>query len=84
MSSILSPELEKYYTDRWDMMATQGWKDLVEDVQNMYDSVNDLSNISTQDHLMKSKGEIEILQWILSLKDVSEQVYKELQIEDSV
>lgn len=84
MSIVLEKELEKYYTDRFSMMATTGWKEFVEDAQNLYDAYNQITGIDSENDVQKRKGQLDILQWIISLKDVSEQTYEELQREDSV
>lgn len=78
----MDQDLQKYYEDRFTMMATQGWVDFIEDVQNFYDSYNKVNTIETFEEFHKRKGQLDILQWILSLKDVSEQTYEELQQED--
>jgi hypothetical protein len=31
----LEPSLQKYYEERFSMMSTQGWKELMEDVDKM-------------------------------------------------
>ena len=74
----MSPELEKYYTDRFDMMSTEGWKDLTIDIDNMIESLNNLSVIPDEKTLMFKKGELSILTWLKTLKEVSEKAYEEL------
>ena len=74
----MSPELEKYYTSRFDMMSTEGWKDLCVDIDNMIESLNNLSVIPDEKTLMFKKGELSILTWLKTLKEVSERAYEEL------
>jgi hypothetical protein len=74
----MTPELEKYYTDRFEMMANQGWKDLCMDIDNMIESLNNLSVIPDEKTLMFKKGELSILTWLKTLKEVSERAYEEL------
>jgi len=74
----MSPELEKYYTDRFDMMSTEGWKDLTIDIDNMIESLNNLIVIPDEKTLMFKKGELSILTWLKTLKEVSERAYEEL------
>jgi hypothetical protein len=64
-------------------MATIGWKEFIEDVQALFDSYNNISTVDTHEELHKRKGQLDILQWVLSLKAVSEQAYEELQIADN-
>lgn len=65
------------------MMATQGWTDLLEDLQKLKDSLNNLSLVTDTQDLYFRKGQIDILDLILKRKDTCEQVYEELQNEDS-
>ncbi len=74
----MTPELQKYYEDRLGMMGSKAWKDLIEDVQAMYDASNKLDGVTPENFQFK-QGELSIMRWILSLKDASEQAYKDLQ-----
>lgn len=68
-----------YYENRWEMMSTVGWKEFMEDTQNLYDSYDQLSSVTSHDDLLFKKGQLDILSWILTLKEVSEETYKQLQ-----
>ena len=70
--------LQKYYEDRFEMMGTPGWQDFIEDVQALFTTYNGINSIETFEEFQKRKGQVDILQWLLSLKDVSEQSYEEL------
>jgi hypothetical protein len=74
----LDQSLQKYYEDRFDMMSTEGWKDLTIDIDNMIESLNNLSVIPDEKTLMFKKGELSILTWLKTLKEVSERAYEEL------
>lgn len=65
------------------MMTTQGWLDLVEDLNKLKDSLNNLSLVTDTQDLYFRKGQIDILDLILKRKDTCEQVYQELENEDS-
>jgi hypothetical protein len=65
------------------MMATQGWADLLEDLNKLKDSLNNLSLVTDTQDLFFRKGQIDILDLILKRKETCEQVYEELQNEDS-
>ena len=74
----MTPELQKYYEERFSMMSTQGWKDLLEDIDNMITSLNNISTVSDEKDLQFKKGELSILTWLKTLKQVSEQAYEDL------
>jgi hypothetical protein len=74
----VNPELQKYYENRFSMMGGDGWKDLVEDIDTMIASLNNISVISDEQSLQFKKGELSILTWLKTLKEVSERAYEEL------
>lgn len=74
----MTPELQKYYEERFSMMATQGWKDLLEDIDNMANALNNISIVQDEKDLMFKKGELSILIWLRTLKEVSERAFEEL------
>jgi len=74
----MTPELQKYYEERFSMMGTEGWKDLTIDIDNMIQSLNNISVISDEQSLQFKKGELSILTWLKTLKEVSERAYEEL------
>ena len=65
------------------MMATQGWVDLVEDVQIMMEATDTLAGIDTEQQLQFKKGELSILNWLKNLRDASSEVYDQLQKEET-
>ena len=75
----MDKDLQDYYEARFDMMATRGWNDLMEDVDKMAISYNNLFEVSNEAELNFKKGQIDILLWLLSLKETSEQAWMELQ-----
>lgn len=79
----MAPELQKYYEESFNMMATEGWTSLMEDLNKLKDSLNNLSLVTDTQDLYFRKGQIDILDLILKRKDTCEQVYEELQNEDS-
>ena len=79
----MNRELQDYYENRFSMMATQGWQDLLEDLEIMISSTDTISGIDTEQQLHFRKGEMSIMNWIKTLKDSSTEVYEQLQEEDS-
>lgn len=80
----MNRELQDYYENRFDMMGSRGWKDLIEDVQNLHNAYDKVASIASPDDFYFRKGQLDILQWLLSLKEVSEQTYEELKNEETV
>ena len=74
----MTPELQKYYEDRFDLFSQPGWHDLLEDVDVMLEAMNNVSTIADEKSLQFRKGEISILTWLKTLKGVSERAYEDL------
>jgi hypothetical protein len=74
----MTPELQKYYENRFSTMGTDGWLDLMEDIDNMIASLNNISTIPDEATLHFKKGELSILTWLRTLKEVSERAYEDL------
>lgn len=78
----MTPELQRYYEDRFAMMASPGWADLIEDIDLMITSINNIATVDGEKDLQFKKGELSILTWLKTLKQVSEAAYEELNAKD--
>jgi ethanolamine utilization cobalamin adenosyltransferase len=74
----MTPELQKYYEARFEMMSTEGWKDLIEDIDKIIATLNNISVIDSEKDLQFKKGELSILSWLKNLKEISERAYEEI------
>jgi hypothetical protein len=74
--------LQDYYENRFDMMSSQGYKDLIEDASKMLTEYNNINNLNSGEDLFYRKGQVDILTWLVSLKEVSERAWEELNEED--
>lgn len=74
----MEQELQRYYDNRFTLCASEGWADLLEDLQKSRDELTKIENINSQEDLWKNKGKIEVLDYILNLKELSEKVYQEI------
>ena len=75
----MNKELQRYYENRFGMMATQGWTDLIEDIELMIKSTDTVSGIDTTEQLHFRKGEMSIMNWIKTLRESSSEIYEQLQ-----
>jgi hypothetical protein len=80
---MLDKKLQSYYENRFSMMATEGWQDLMVDAQGIFDSLNHVMSIQNESDLMVKKGQLDLLNWLLNLKPASEQAYEQLMSGDS-
>lgn len=73
----MSPELQQYYEDRLSMMSTKAWKQLIEDLQTMLENYQDIRTCD-KDTIEFRRGQVDILDYMIGLKDLSEKAYEEL------
>ena len=78
----MDKELQNYYEDAFSMMATPGWKTLMEDVKKIKDSFSDITSVTDAQQLYFRQGQVYNLNWILGLKGLYEQAYEELTSEE--
>lgn len=71
-------ELQNYYEERLAMVGSTAWRDLIEDVEAMLASTNNLDGVESEKSLHFKKGEISIMRWILTLEETSKLAYEQL------
>jgi len=74
----LAPHLQQYYEETFSMMATKGWKLLMEDLQEIKNTVNELSTVLDSQSLFNRQGQLDILNLLLTRKEACERAYEEL------
>ena len=70
---------EKFLADRLGMMETDGWLDLVEDIKNLEASIVNFDSISSEKDLWFIKGQLRLINFILSLENSTNLALEELQ-----
>jgi hypothetical protein len=70
--------LQEYYEARFDMLASKGWKDLVEDLQAIINSYDNVMAIDNEKDLFKKQGQLDILYYLINLKQEAERAWEEL------
>lgn len=79
----MDKKLQSYYEERFSMMATKGWTDFIEDAEAMFKALNNVLPITNEAELQLKRGQLDILNWLINLKSVTEQTYEQLQSGDS-
>ena len=74
----MSQEDLEFYERRFDLFALKGWTDLVEDFEQLKKNLVDLAQISTEQDLWYRKGQVEMINYLIQLKTLTEQAYEEL------
>jgi len=70
---------EKFLVDRLRMMETDGWLDLVQDIKNLEESTGNLDSINSEQDLWLIKGQLRLINFLLSLENSTNLALEELQ-----
>lgn len=71
-------ELQEFYEEQFTMFATKGWNDFIEDLQELYTAVDDLTSVENEQTLWFRKGQLDVIQLILDRKASCERVWSDL------
>ena len=69
----------QFLEDRLSMMETEGWRDLIQDLENLEDSVKNIDTMNSEQDLWHAKGQLHIINFLLSLNTATN-----LALEESV
>jgi hypothetical protein len=75
---MVDKELEKYYEGQFDLFTQPAWKDFLDDVGKLKDSLPTIKNVSGVEQLKFVQGQLDILDWILDRKNLFETAFKSL------
>ena len=74
----MDKELQEYYEERFSMMGTKGYTDLLTDVETMIEERNNLMATQSLEELHFRKGQLDVLHWIRTLKKLSEEAWEQM------
>jgi hypothetical protein len=70
---------EQFFIDRMSMMEHEGWLDLKEDISNLESNITNVDNINSEQDLWAVKGQLRVINFILSLETATTIALEELQ-----
>ena len=70
---------EAFLSDRINMTRSEGWLDLVEELQNLENNIVNLDSINSEHDLWAIKGQLRIINFILSLDTSTTLALEQLQ-----
>ena len=74
----MDQDLQKYYEDRFTTMTSKGWEDLMDEVKAFKEQIANIRNIKTVEDLWFQKGQVDMCDWLLGIKNASEQAFDEI------
>ncbi len=69
----------QFLEDRISMTGTDGWLDLLEDLKNLEKNIVNLDNIKSEKDLWEIKGQLRVINFIISLENATNLALEELQ-----
>ena len=72
----------QFLEDRMSMMETEGWYDLIEDFKNLEDSASNINSMNSEQDLWFAKGQLLVINLILSLHSATNLALEESQEEN--
>ena len=74
----LDPETQQYYDNYFNLFQTDGWKQLIEELQQNALVINSVEATKDANDLYMRKGQINVLAYILNLESTTNTNYEEL------
>lgn len=62
---------EQFFNDRLTMCETDGWKDLMEELKELTDSLQDVESLSNMEDLFITKGQLATLRMVMSIEETA-------------
>ena len=77
----MDKKLQHYYEETFNMMSTEGWKYLIEDLKELEANLDNVRTVKDEQSLNYRLGQLDILDLILHRKKTCEEIYEQLQQE---
>lgn len=73
----MTPELEKYYEDYFDLFITDGWKQFISDISANLEAF-DIRTVEKFGDLRFSQGQIKVIDQIMNWETLIRNTYEEI------
>lgn len=73
----MDKELQDYFDNYFMMFASDGWKQLMEEMQDALETVNDLTMTADANDFYFRKGKVDIYRQLLAFQDLINQSFEE-------
>ncbi len=75
---MANKEDEEFYRDRIELLETEGWADLIDELKVMAEAVKRLDSIDNEKDLWFARGQLSILRQMIVLEDATKAAMTEL------
>lgn len=80
----MDKDTQQYFDKYFDMFASEGWKQFIEDMEGNRDLMSDLMTVKDANDLFYRKGQVDVLNRIVNFQDSIENAHKVLANEENV
>jgi hypothetical protein len=77
-------DTQQYFDRYFDMFASEGWKQFIEDMEGNRELMSDLMTVKDANDLFYRKGQVDVLNRIVNFQDSIENAHKVLANEENV
>jgi hypothetical protein len=77
-------DTQQYFGRYFDMFASEGWKQFIEDMEGNRDLMSDLMTVKDANDLYYRKGQVDVLNRMVNFQDSIENAYKVVTNEENV
>tara|TARA_A100000171_G_C2134501_1_gene149175 strand:+ start:2517 stop:2771 length:255 start_codon:yes stop_codon:yes gene_type:complete len=78
----LDKEVEEYYNKYFDLFRAEGWKQLIEELNQNAMLINSVENTKDSEDLFIRKGQLKVLAYLLNFENNMETSFSELEKEN--
>lgn len=78
----LDQETEQYYNKYFDLFRTDGWKQLIEELQQNALVINSVEATKDENDLFVRKGQLNVLAYLINFETTTNTNYQELVSDD--
>lgn len=78
---MMDKELQKHHEHMFSVFCSDGWKELMEDLDGMIAARDRLDSVKTGDELQFAKGELSVMRWLRNLEPSHQATYEQLKEE---
>ena len=80
----MDKDTQTYFDHYFDLFASQGWKQFIEDMEGNRDLMSDLMTVKDANDLFYRKGQVDVLNRIVNFQDSIENAHKVVANEENV
>ncbi len=80
----MDKDTQQYFDRYFDMFASEGWKQFIEDMEGNRDLMSDLMTVKDANDLYYRKGQVDVLNRMVNFQDSIENAYKVVTNEENV